>query len=90
MPFEIASMPVSAVQPLENACRIRNRPSGSITSCVQCSITPVTTGQRAGQEAHKTDDQRQEHHAEEEIGRHGENAPAFLDAAQIDHRQQAR
>ena len=42
MPLEIASMPVSAVQPLENARRMRNRTSGSAARSTAC--TPVTCG----------------------------------------------
>ena len=43
MPLEMASMPVSAVEPLEKARRIRNSPSGASDWTATCS-TPLTVG----------------------------------------------
>ena len=43
MPLEMASTPVSAVVPLANACRIRNRPTACIVSVASMGGGPDTT-----------------------------------------------
>ena len=86
-PFETASTPVIAVQPLANAVSSRKvvsgcgagRVGGSGAStgtivCVDVAIQPVRN-------QHEDAD-------DEKIGRHGEDAARFADAAQVaDHQQ---
>ncbi len=88
MPFEMASTPVTAVVPLENACSSRNSPNARVVSIVERR----RVGHRVQRSGQVTDEARahgQVHHRDEEVGRQREDEPGLLDPAQVDEHDEA-
>ena len=87
-PFETASTPVIAVQPFENAVSSRNSVSGCAVGLDRRRQRPPARSLPVQRRAIAPTPMSASDRDDEEVGRHGEDAPGFADAAQVaDHQE---
>ena len=85
-PLLTASTPVMAVQPLENACRISQRPAVVAAPCGACGGTTGAGFPPLRNSLDQAHANRAQKAADEQIGGNHEQIPRFTHAAQIDQR----
>jgi hypothetical protein len=82
----MASTPVRAVQPEQNACNSRSRTASPVTACSACNARLAAAAAPGGRARRGcADDDYEQDARDEAVGGDGERSSGLLDSAQLGH-----